>query len=503
MHICICIRRRDATRVLGTVVGGDPGITAASVRDLFQADHDQLIKCIKDPSMSLQMCVLMMRMVLAPSVVHILRTSPPDETEAVCAHVDRTISETIAARFGFPADAVPAQCFLRMRDGGLGLPKAARVAPLAFWSSFAQACALLSHAEHAALATSDWITNALEACFQSQSMRDAAAEVDARLPPSATPARVLDFYRAAAPPRRLRAAHANGGLPAPPAQQLQRALNHAALATERAQFLSGHDKKSPLSRRIDACAGAGGTAWLSCCPTTKFSTIKDRDYRAAVRLRLGVIPVEVPVSHCNVCRRRPAFADAPSHMVSCTKSMHCNSASTLGHSLVGNAMVHYLTLAGMVCRPEVRFLRANRKTRPDYLVFDAHGNTLLTDHTVINPISASRAARAVSDTLEAAARIKHGKYDNDARNLGAVFAPMVCSVFGLLHPTALSVLRLQAAQASDAHANRFPGGKKSLINAMISAVSCAIQKRNGIIIHTTLQKILAAAPPPQVAIIIP
>ncbi len=41
------------------------------------------------------------------------------------------------------------------------------------------------------------------------------------------------------------------------------------------------------------------------------------------------------------------------------------------------------------------------------------------------------------------------------------------------------------------------------INAMISAVSCAIQKRNGIIIHTTLQKILAAAPPPQVAIIIP
>ena len=109
----------------------------------------------------------------------------------------------------------------------------------------------------------------------------------------------------------------------------------------------------------------------------------------------------------------------------------------------------------------------------------------------------------MSDTLEAAARIKHGKYDNDARNLGAVFAPMVCSVFGLLHPTALSVLRLQAAQASDAHANRFPGGKKSLINAMISAVSCAIQKRNGIIIHTTLQKILAAAPPPQVAIIIP
>jgi hypothetical protein len=91
-----------------------------------------------------------------------------------------------------------------------------------------------------------------------------------------------------------------------------------------------------------------------------------------------------------------------------------------------------------------------------------------------------------------------------ADRVGAAAARIcIMHIFGLLHPTALSVLRLQAAQASDAHANRFPGGKKSFINAMISAVSCAIQKRNGIIIHTTLQKILAAAPPPQVAIIIP
>jgi hypothetical protein len=38
------------------------------------------------------------------------------------------------------------------------------------------------------------------------------------------------------------------------------------------------------------------------------------------------------------------------------------------------------------------------------------------------------------------------------------------------------------------------GGRKAFINLLLSAVSCAIQKRNGVIIHTALQKIPAALP---------
>ncbi len=57
----------------------------------------------------------------------------------------------------------------------------------------------------------------------------------------------------------------------------------------------------------------------------------------------------------------------------------------------------------------------------------------------------------------------------------------------------LALLRLQSARASDAHVNRI-GGRKAFINLLLSAVSYAIQKRNGVIIHTAaaLQKILAA-----------
>ena len=88
--------------------------------------------------------------------------------------------------------------------------------------------------------------------------------------------------------------------------------------------------------------------------------------------------------------------------------------------------------------------------------------------------------------------------------MGATFTPLVCSVYGLLHPDVLALLRLQSARASDAHVNRI-GGRKAFINLlrMLSAVSCAIQKRNGVIIHTALQKILAALPRPQGPIGIP
>jgi hypothetical protein len=88
----------------------------------------------------------------------------------------------------------------------------------------------------------------------------------------------------------------------------------------------------------------------------------------------------------------------------------------------------------MICRPEVRFLRGDRKTRPDlsFLIADAHGGLLLTDHTIVNPLAASRAAKTAASTLEDVARVKKEKYADDAKNMGATFTRLVCSVYGLL-----------------------------------------------------------------------
>ena len=498
------VRRGDTTRVLGAIVGGEPATTAAAAKELFQADHEQFIACLSEPSMPLQTCVLLMRMVLAPSVVHMLRTMPPNETADVCVFVDGKIKDVIASRFGFAQDAVPPQCFLPLRDGGLGLPRAGSTAPLAFWANVAQASALLTGPEHAPLTQSPWLAASLRLCYESRPLRAAvAAGLDSgdnpRLPASPLPATVIHFYREGAPARDARAALADAGLPSPPAHQLQHALHNPLHAATRAHLEAAD---ATLARRLTACSGVGGSAWLSCCPTTDYTTLTDRDYRAAVRLRLGAIPVETPVANCNVCPQRPSFAAAPSHMVSCTCSMHCNGASTDGHSLAGNAMVHHLTAGGMVCHPEVSFLSADRKKRPDFMILDAVGGNFITDHTIVNPLASSRRG-AVDAILERVANAKRAKYEAEAKNLGATFVPLVYSVFGHLHPTALAFLRLQMAIASEAHVKRWTGGRRSFITALLSAVSCAIQKRNGIIVHTTLQKIHSSLRRPQVPIPIP
>ncbi len=105
-----------------------------------------------------------------------------------------------------------------------------------------------------------------------------------------------------------------------------------------------------------------------------------------------------------------------------------------------------------------RLLRGDRKTRPDFLIADARGGLLLTDHTIVNPLAASRAARTAASTLEDVVRVKD-KYADDAKNMGATFTPLVCSVYGLL-----------SARASDAHVNPI-GGRKAFINLLLSAVS--------------------------------
>jgi hypothetical protein len=84
-----------------------------------------------------------------------------------------------------------------------------------------------------------------------------------------------------------------------------------------------------------------------------------------------------------------------------------------------------------------------------------HGGLLLTDHTIVNPLAASRAAKTAASTLEdvRVARVKKEKYADDAKNMGATFTPLVCSVYGRLiatrrvdasrRPRARALLRLR------------------------------------------------------------
>lgn len=247
---------------------------------------------------------------------------------------------------------------------------------------------------------------------------------------------------------------------------------------------------TPTRRRIDGCLGVGGTAWLTCLPTSRFTELDDVTFRAAARLRLGLQPIGVPTEACPAfgAKRRCAviMKDCPSHLMSCNFLMHRDGASTVRHSLVGDAIAHHLAAAGVLVVPELVVGEAGGHgggaLRVDFALWDADQKETLTDHTIYDPCKAS-AVGSLQALENWAAREKQRKYDDvvtelQQRDHRITFVPMVFSALGRFAPAALDILRLKTVRANPDKVRRWPTGQAGLINATINAVSCAIQRGN-------------------------
>ena len=82
-----------------------------------------------------------MRMVVSGFATHMMRVMPPNLTARVAACVDNAVRDMLQSRLGVrPADGLAfRQCLLPISEGGIGLPHASAVAPLAFVAGAAQA----------------------------------------------------------------------------------------------------------------------------------------------------------------------------------------------------------------------------------------------------------------------------------------------------------------------------------------------------------------------------
>lgn len=206
-------------------------------------------------------------------------------------------------------------------------------------------------------------------------------------------------------------------------------------------------------------------------------------------MRLGLVPIDnLPPTCC--CPADVPLADAPSHLVSCRALMHRSGATTVRHTLVGQALAAFLREAGISAAPEVRHLHPGTHERPDLLIHDAAGRRILTDHTVIDPISAGRMASAHPPTadraIELAENNKVQRYRLMVRQVGgAIFMPLVLCTLGRASRATIDLLSLRSVSADQASLDRFDGGPSKLITEFITAVACAIAKGNAHIATNT------------------
>jgi len=185
------------------------------------------------------------------------------------------------------------------------------------------------------------------------------------------------------------------------------------------------------------------------------------------------------------------FADATSHLLSCTALMHCNGASTAGHALVGEAIAHHLIAAGLSVNYESEHLKPARKQRPDLLIVDTRARKFLSDHTIVNPLASSRNKFKVPSLLKTVANTKMNNYREMAAGLDASFVPLPISALGFIPEDALKFLRLESSAVSTVHVSNWVGGGRGLVSSMLASVSCAVQKRNAHIIAISAQRALS------------
>jgi hypothetical protein len=268
---------------------------------------------------------ILLRMALASSATHMLRSTPPTLALKVTTFIDDFTRRLLVDRYSIPIDTPDGnraieQCYLRLGKGGLGIPRAAETAPIAFWAGFAQASHLLVRDDHTALLESEWLASTLRDVHASPELAAAGAalaggpERARPVMPAAAPSplSVARFYQSPPLARHRRGEAVAAGIPMPAAQELQKRLQAVVSARRFQAFVAGRPATNVVVSRLKATEGIGGSAWLSTCPTTSFTIIRDVDFLKAVRLRLGLLPVvNFPVARCPACKKRPLFADAP------------------------------------------------------------------------------------------------------------------------------------------------------------------------------------------------
>ena len=215
-----------------------------------------------------------------------------------------------------------------------------------------------------------------------------------------------------------------------------------------------------------------------------FNTLNNASMRIHVRLRLGLVPVANLPANC-YCQNAVRLADAPSHIVSCAALMHRSGTAIVRHTLVGQALTAFLREAGISAVPEMRHLNPGSRERPDLLIHDAAGQRILTDHTIIDTLSAGRLPadgplRGHNEgQIRTAEQRKRARYAQLERQVaGAVFRPLVLCVHGLISDATSRLLHLRDLAADQVSLERYEGGARRFISDFVAAVACAVAKGN-------------------------
>lgn len=232
---------------------------------------------------------------------------------------------------------------------------------------------------------------------------------------------------------------------------------------------------------------------------TRFSSKKNTDFITSRRYDFGLQPEHHDsVLKCNCTKTLDPNADDfdKTHYMSCPWARR--RGVTLRHDQQTHLFAAQARRAGGIAsiehRPDVDYKsddKQPKKIRPDSMIILNRG-TIMTDTVISNPCSAtnlkvSTASLWPGKANDAAAKRKHAKYDDLAKELGATLMPLASETYGRVHPSVKCFYEYLYEEAVDNHIVEDSNGAKSrYLNNLYQELSVCLHKGNaGVIIQHT------------------
>ena len=363
---------------------------------------------------SLQMAWLLLYYCAVPRLNHRLRTTPPSQSQVAAQTHDANVVRTFRELFGIPGPEVwdsvvhgisfntwVAQAQLPLRYAGLGLRNSSRLAPAAYWASWADSLHnlsrgfpgvgrdILGHLTAMSGANIDGIPNCPDCLVEAE--RAGRTCDDSGWAGRASWDQVAAGERPPAPPEQPMAlGEWTHGWQFHASDPLEHRA-HCHVLQELGGGPTAHRNAATMGKaRVQASMGPYAAIWLTVCPTTKCLTLDNKQMGCAIRRRLGI----------------GVLFEGPDPRGHSTMTTNDRGRLNIRHAHVVVSWRQVFTEAGALIpdRNVERLLAqthlpvpTNDLRRMDLIVPGLnveHGLPLFCDVTVVSPISGNSAPRA-------------------------------------------------------------------------------------------------------------
>lgn len=238
-----------------------------------------------------------------------------------------------------------------------------------------------------------------------------------------------------------------------------------------------------------ASSAPGTSAWVTTLPVNPRTTFTDFEFIVSACMRLNIEPrfcsdLSIFSNDCFLCNRSDSHSNDPWHMVSCPSVQQFTT--TRHDNMVKIAYEHFDMMSTHTTK-EPAGLFPGSELRPDIRV-NVGDKIYLLDFCIVHPSCPSNIAAARDHPLGAAGnaeRRKNSKYSTLASSIHTEFFPIVFETLGGVGKSATEFFdRVHRFES----ANPIIRSQTQIMGSLRSALACALQKGNAMIVKQYLAR---------------